>query len=181
MKLVKNILDSKGNEIWFITPDDSVLDAIKMMAEKQIGALLVMENEELVGILSERDYARKIILKGKSSRETPVKDIMTAEVVCAEPIHTVEQCMEIMTEKRIRHLPVRRWRKGRRRAFDRRFGQGDHCRTAIYDRTTGKLYRQLKFKKREGRKLWQKTQAKDTASVRLTNGRRLKIRKTING
>jgi CBS domain-containing protein len=107
MKLVKYILDSKGNEIWYIKPDDSVLDAIKMMAEKQIGALLVMENEELVGILSERDYARKVILKGKSSRETPVKDIMTAEVVCADPLQTVEQCMEIMTEKHIRHLPVR--------------------------------------------------------------------------
>lgn len=107
MKLVKYILDSKGNEIWHITPDDSVLNAIKMMAEKQIGALLVMENNELVGILSERDYARKVILKGKSSRETPVKDIMTAEVICADPLQTVEQCMEIMTEKHIRHLPVR--------------------------------------------------------------------------
>lgn len=106
MKLVKHILDSKGSEIWHITPDDSVLNAIKMMAEKQVGALLVMENEKLSGILSERDYARKVILKGKSSGETPVKDIMTAEVICAEPTHTVEQCMEIMTEKHIRHLPV---------------------------------------------------------------------------
>ncbi len=106
MKLVKNILESKGSEIWHITPDDSVLNAIKMMAERQIGALLVLEHEKLVGILSERDYARKVILQGKSSNETPVKEIMTAEVVCAEPLHTIEQCMEIMTEKRIRHLPV---------------------------------------------------------------------------
>lgn len=106
MKLVKNILDSKGNEIWHVAPDDSVLDAIKMMAEKGVGALLVMENGNLAGILSERDYARKVILKGRSSEKTPVKDIMTAEVVCANPQHSVEECMSLMTEKHIRHLPV---------------------------------------------------------------------------
>ena len=106
MKLVKNILDSKGNEIWNVTPKNSVLDAIKMMAEKGVGALLVMENDKLAGILSERDYARKIILKGRSSEKTPVKDIMTAEVVCANPEHSVEECMSLMTEKHIRHLPV---------------------------------------------------------------------------
>lgn len=106
MKLVKHILDSKENVIWYITPDESVLDAIKLMAEKRIGALLVMENEKLVGIISERDYARKVILQGKSSRETPVKDIMTAEVHHIQLEQTVEDCMEIMTEKRFRHLPV---------------------------------------------------------------------------
>lgn len=106
MKLVKNILDTKGSDIFHATPDDSVLNAIKMMAEKGVGALLVMDGGKLVGILSERDYARKIILKGKSSRETPIKDIMTEGVICAEPLQTVEQCMELMTEKRIRHLPV---------------------------------------------------------------------------
>ncbi len=106
MKLVKHILDSKENVIWQIKPDESVLDAIKLMAEKRIGALLVMENDELVGIISERDYARKVILQGKSSRETPVKDIMTAEVHRILPEQTVEDCMEIMTEKRFRHLPV---------------------------------------------------------------------------
>ena len=106
MKLVKNILESKGSDIWHIAPDDTVLNAIKMMAERQIGALLVLENEKLAGIVSERDYARKVILQGKSSKETPVKEIMTAEVICAEPLYTVEQCMEIMTEKHIRHLPV---------------------------------------------------------------------------
>ncbi|MGI8669863.1 MAG: CBS domain-containing protein [Aridibacter sp.] len=106
MKLVRHILDTKGNEIWHTTPEDSVLDAIKLMAEKKIGALLVMENENLSGIVSERDYARKVILQGKSSRETPVKDIMTAEVTIINPQETVEKCMALMTEKRMRHLPV---------------------------------------------------------------------------
>lgn len=106
MKLVRHILDSKGNEIWHTTPEDSVLDAIKLMAEKKIGALLVMENDNLSGIVSERDYARKIILQGKSSRETPVRDIMTAEVSVTNPLETVEKCMSLMTEKRMRHLPV---------------------------------------------------------------------------
>ena len=106
MKLVKHILDSKENAIWHITPDESVLDAIKLMAEKKIGALLVMENEKLVGIISERDYARKVILQGKSSKQTPVSEIMTANVHRILPEQTVEDCMEIMTEKRFRHLPV---------------------------------------------------------------------------
>ena len=106
MKTVRHILETKGGEIWHIKPDESVLDAIKLMAEKKIGALLVMENENLVGIISERDYARKVILLGKSSRETPVSEIMTAEVVNTEPLETVEDCMKLMTDKRIRHLPV---------------------------------------------------------------------------
>jgi CBS domain-containing protein len=106
MKLVKNILDSKGNDIWHIAPDDSVLDAVRLMAEKGVGALLVMNDAKLVGIISERDYARKVILKGRSSKKTPVRDIMTAEVICARPEQTVEECMLMMTENRIRHLPV---------------------------------------------------------------------------
>ncbi len=106
MKLVKHIIDTKGNEIWHIAPEDSVLDAIKMMAEKGIGALLVMQDERLVGIVSERDYARKVILQGKSSGETPVSEIMTAEVFSIEPLESVEDCMKLMTDKRIRHLPV---------------------------------------------------------------------------
>lgn len=106
MKLVKNILETKGGTIWQIAPNDSVLDAIKMMAEKGIGALLVMDGEKLAGIISERDYARKIILKGRSSEATPVRDIMTAQVICARPEQTVEECMSLMTEKHIRHLPV---------------------------------------------------------------------------
>jgi CBS domain-containing protein len=106
MKLVRHILDSKGSRIWHIAAEDSVLDAIKLMAEKHIGALLVMDGDDLNGIVSERDYARKVILRGKSSRETPVRDIMTAEVVTTELQETVERCMTLMTEKRIRHLPV---------------------------------------------------------------------------
>lgn len=106
MKLVKHILHSKGNEIWHVTSEDSVLDAIKLMAEKKIGALLVMEKDNLDGVVSERDYARKVILKGKSSSGTPVKEIMTAEVVVTNPQETVEKCMALMTENRIRHLPV---------------------------------------------------------------------------
>jgi CBS domain-containing protein len=106
MKLVKHILEAKGNDIWRVAPDDSVLDAIKMMAEKGVGALLVMDGAKLVGIISERDYARKVILKGKSSEKTPVSEIMTGEVVCAAPDESVEDCMRLMTEKRIRHLPV---------------------------------------------------------------------------
>jgi CBS domain-containing protein len=106
MKLVKHILETKGGDIWHIEPGESVLDAIQLVAEKKIGALLVMEDERLVGIVSERDYARKIILRGKSSRETSVSEIMTAEVFSIEPLETVEDCMKLMTDKRIRHLPV---------------------------------------------------------------------------
>ena len=108
MKLVRNILDAKGKEIWSVTPDNSVLEAIKMMAEKGVGALLVMDGESLAGIVSERDYARKVILMGRSSENTPVRDIMTAEVICADPQQSVEECMALMTSNRIRHLPVRR-------------------------------------------------------------------------
>ena len=106
MKLVKQILDSKGRDVWFIHPDDSVLELIKLMAEKEVGALPVMEDRRLVGIVSERDYARKVILKGRSSKQTPVKDIMTTNVLCAQPEQTVDECMALMTEKRVRHLPV---------------------------------------------------------------------------
>jgi CBS domain-containing protein len=106
MKLVKHLLASKGSDIWHVAPDDSVLSAIKMMAEKRVGALLVMDGEKLAGIVSERDYARKVILKGRSSEKTPVRDIMTAEVVCVAPEQTVEECMSLMTENRVRHLPV---------------------------------------------------------------------------
>ncbi|MCO6511096.1 MAG: CBS domain-containing protein [Aridibacter famidurans] len=106
MKLVKHLLEQKGNEIWSIEPDRSVLDAIKMMAEKGIGALLVMDGEQLTGILSERDYARKVILQGRSSRDTAVREIMTDKVFSTNPERSVEECMALMTEKRIRHLPV---------------------------------------------------------------------------
>ncbi len=106
MKTVQHILDGKGSDVWSITPDTSVLEAIKLMAEKEVGALLVMKGKKPVGIVSERDYARKVILKGRSSQKTPVQDIMTTHVVYASPDQSIEECMALMTEKRIRHLPV---------------------------------------------------------------------------
>jgi CBS domain-containing protein len=106
MKTVKQILDTKGDQVWSIMPDQSVFEALKQMGEKEIGALAVMEGEKLIGIISERDYARKVILKGRTSRDTLVKEIMTAPVIATHLAQTVEECMELMTEKRIRHLPV---------------------------------------------------------------------------
>jgi CBS domain-containing protein len=106
MKLVKHILNSKGSDIWSIGSNDSVFDAIKMMSEKSVGALLVIDNKQLSGIVSERDYARKVVLQGKSSENTPVKEIMTADIISASPTQSVEECMELMSENRIRHLPV---------------------------------------------------------------------------
>ena len=106
MTSVKQVLDSKGHDIWSIDPNSSVLNTIKLMADKKVGALLIMEDEKLVGIVSERDYARKVILKGRASDDTPVKDIMTREIIYATPENSVEDCMELMTEKHVRHLPV---------------------------------------------------------------------------
>jgi CBS domain-containing protein len=100
------ILAHKGSAVWSIAPDATVFDAIQLMADKNVGALPVVENGGLVGIISERDYTRKVILKGKSSKETPVKDIMTLELVTAHPGDSVTECMQVMTEKRVRHLPV---------------------------------------------------------------------------
>ena len=100
------ILKNKSGDIWHTTPTASVYEAIEMMAEKQIGALPVMEQGQLRGILSERDYARKVILKGRSSKDTPVADIMTANPITITPQHTVADCMRIVTDQRIRHLPV---------------------------------------------------------------------------
>jgi CBS domain-containing protein len=106
MKTIRQLLEGKSGGLCTIGPDASVLDALKLMAEKNIGALLVVENDKLVGILSERDYARKVILQGKSSHDTPVKEIMTAGAVCVQPGNTVEECMALMTDRRVRHLPV---------------------------------------------------------------------------
>ena len=106
MKLVSDLLKKKGQDVWSLSPDASVYEAIDQMAQKGVGALLVMEGERLVGIVSERDYARKVILKGKASRETEVRLIMSHPVICARPQLTVEETMALMTEKRSRHLPV---------------------------------------------------------------------------
>ena len=106
MKQVSDLLNRKGRDVWSLPPDATVYEAIDLMAQKGVGALLVMEGERLVGIVSERDYARKVILKGKASRETQVHEIMSNPVICARPELTVEQTMALMTDKRVRHLPV---------------------------------------------------------------------------
>jgi CBS domain-containing protein len=106
MTTVRHLLDQKGREIFAVEPEDPVLEAIQIMADQHVGALLVMRAEELIGIVSERDYARKVILLGRSSSETPVWQIMSAPVVTVSPDATIRECMKIMTEKRIRHLPV---------------------------------------------------------------------------
>jgi CBS domain-containing protein len=107
MKLVKHLLDAKGRNVISISADASVFDAIRMMADESIGSLVVLdENDGLVGIVTERDYARKVIVKGRSSRDTRVAEIMTADVLTTGCDNTVNSCMEIMTEKKLRHLPV---------------------------------------------------------------------------
>jgi CBS domain-containing protein len=106
MKTVREILEAKSHKLLSISPQASVLDALKLMAERDVGALVVLEGEGLAGIFSERDYARKVILHGKSSKATQVREIMTHKVVCVRPDQSVEECMALMTDKRIRHLPV---------------------------------------------------------------------------
>ena len=103
---IANVLRHKGTAVWFLPPGASVYEAIEQMADKGVGALLVMEEGKLVGVISERDYARKVILKGKASRETQVAEIMSSPVISVTPKHTVDQCLVVMTEKRVRHLPV---------------------------------------------------------------------------
>lgn len=106
MKSVQDILSQKGTEIWSVSPNVKVFDALKLMAEKNIGAVLVIDGKEIKGLLSERDYARKVALEGKSSRELLVKDIMSQKVLFVTPDKSSEDCMTLMIEKRIRHLPV---------------------------------------------------------------------------
>lgn len=106
MRTVRQLLEGKPADVFSITPDAPVIDAIRMMAERRVGALLVMEGPRLAGIVSERDYARKIVLQGRSSKDTPVRDIMTAQLVTVAPSDSTERCMELVTNSRIRHLPV---------------------------------------------------------------------------
>jgi CBS domain-containing protein len=106
MKLVRDLLAVKGNDVWSVTPETKVFDALRLMAEKRVGAVLVLEKDDLVGLFSERDYARKVILLGKSSKETPVKEIMSSKIVSVRPDQTTDECMSLMTDNRIRHLPV---------------------------------------------------------------------------
>jgi len=107
MKTIKQVLDAKGYQVHSIAPDASVYDALQKMSQEGIGALVVLDDGELAGIVSERDYARKVILKGRHSRETPVRDIMTERVICVSSDHGVDASMSIMTEKHVRHLVVR--------------------------------------------------------------------------
>ncbi|HEX5132633.1 MAG TPA: CBS domain-containing protein [Candidatus Krumholzibacteria bacterium] len=106
MITVRDILDRKGRQVWSVSPTHTVYSALQMMSEKRIGSLLVLEHDRLVGIVSERDYARKIALAGKASRETAVRDIMTSPVFCVAPSHGIEECMALMTARSVRHLPV---------------------------------------------------------------------------
>jgi CBS domain-containing protein len=106
MTNVGNLLTSKGREIWSIAPDKSIFDALEMMADKNVSGLLVLESDKLVGIFTERDYARKLILKGKSSKNTKVSDLMTKNILYVGSKNTIEDCMKLMTGKRVRHLPV---------------------------------------------------------------------------
>lgn len=106
MATVRQVLEEKGRTVWTIGPDASVYDAVALMAEKEIGALPVVQDGRLVGLISERDYARKVILRGRASKDTPVRDIMTARVVYARPDQTIEECMAVITDQRVRHLPV---------------------------------------------------------------------------
>ena len=106
MSSVRYLLQIKGNDTWKVSPEDTVFDALTIMSNKDIGALLVMEDEKLVGILSERDYARKVIIEGRKSKETLARDIMTGDVITVHPNQTVEECMHLMDVYHIRHLPV---------------------------------------------------------------------------
>lgn len=106
MTTVRQLLQQKGHEVWIIRPDQTVFDALRLMADANIGSLLVMENGKLIGVISERLYARKVALKGKTSPTTAVKDIMETEVVYVRPEQSIEECMALMTAKRVRHLPV---------------------------------------------------------------------------
>ncbi len=106
MKTVRDILETKGCDVWSISPEATVFDALKTMADKNVGALVVLEGKTVSGILSERDYARKVILHGRSSKELKVKEIMSSKVYCITPEENIEDCMTLFTNKRVRHLPV---------------------------------------------------------------------------
>ena len=103
---ISSILQDKGAQVWAISPDATVFDAIELMADKNVGALLVMSDDRLMGVVTERDYTRKVALHGKSSKETRVREIISDSYISASPFHTVEDCMRLMTEHRVRHLPV---------------------------------------------------------------------------
>jgi CBS domain-containing protein len=106
MHTANDILESKGHAVWSVSPDATVLDALGVMAQHDIGVVLVLDGDKLVGLFSERDYARKVVLAGRSSKDSPVRDVMTAQVICVPPERGIDECMAVMTDKRVRHLPV---------------------------------------------------------------------------
>jgi CBS domain-containing protein len=106
METISQLLDHKGHDVWSVRSDDQVIDAIRVMAEKGVGALVVIDDGKMVGIVSERDYARKVILQGRSSRSTAVAEIMTADVISADPLQSVDDCLALMSKHKFRHLPV---------------------------------------------------------------------------
>lgn len=106
MRTASDILQYKGSRVWSVSPGDTVLHALAVMAEHDIGAVIVIEEGRLIGILTERDYARKVVLAGRSSRESSIRDVMTHTVICVTPEETIERCLALMTERRVRHLPV---------------------------------------------------------------------------
>ena len=106
MKTVRDILRKKGYEIWSVSPTTRIYETLQLMDEKNVGAVLVLDSGSLVGVFSERDYARKVVLKGRSSKKTPVGDAMTSPVTCVRPEQPIEECMALMSDKRVRHLPV---------------------------------------------------------------------------
>jgi len=106
MRTVHDILEYKGRRVWSVAPNDKVLDALALMAQHEIGAVTVLDDDRLVGILTERDYARKVVLLGRSSRESAISDVMTREVICVSPERKIDECLAIITGKRVRHLPV---------------------------------------------------------------------------
>ena len=106
MKTIKRLLEAKGYDIWSITPDASVYEAIKLMADRNVGALLVLESGKLVGVISERDCTRRLILEERAAKDTQVREVMTSGVIYVRPDQTIEDCMALMTAKRVRHLPV---------------------------------------------------------------------------
>jgi CBS domain-containing protein len=106
MRTASDIIEYKGSKVWSVSPDDTVLHALGIMAEHEIGAVLVLEGEQVIGILTERDYARKVVLAGRSSKNSAIREVMTHDVICVEPEQTIDECLALMTEERVRHLPV---------------------------------------------------------------------------
>ena len=136
---IGSILNRKGSTVWSVSPTNTVFEAISMMAEKNVGALPVLEGDRLVGMISERDYARKVILVGRGSRETAVAEIMSINVKTVSPGDSVQECMQIMTENRVRHVPVIGRRQAHRTDLDRRLRQLDHQRPDRRHRRSGAL------------------------------------------